>query len=224
MKRARLPRGRHAASSDGDLRQRVLRLERLLGAQNGVDGSNDDRFPPSPPLTNGDSTMSSLVNEVAGIREFLDKATENDGEDDDISSDESPNITSTFDVMLFGDRSCHVRQEILEPPSSVMSAALLDIYAQRVNPIIKAVHMSTLRSTLSTTTTNPAQEALTFSIYFAAVSTLMDEECYQCFSESRDALSARFQLAAEVMLSRSGLMTFPTLAVLQAFVVYLVST
>jgi len=169
--------------------------------------------------------MSDLVNEVAGIREFLDRATEDVGEDDDdVSYSESSCTTSTYDVMLFGDRSCHVAQETLEPPSSIMSTALLDIYAQRVDPVIKAVHMGTLRSRLSSTTASPAQDALTFSIYFAAVSTLMDEECYQCFSESRDALSARFQLAAEVMLSRSGLMTFPTLAVLQAFVVYLVST
>ena len=222
VKRARLPRGRHATQNDSDLRQRVSRLERLLGAQNVDEDTQGISPPPSPPPTNGDSTMSSLVNEVIGIRELLDKATEDSGEDDDAPSYDSPDVTSTFDVMLFGDGSCHVAHETLEAPSSAMSTALLDIYAQRVNPIIKAVHMDSLRSRLSSTSTNLSQDALIFSLYFAAVSTLNDEECYHCFSESRDALIARFQLAAEVKLSRAGLMTVPSLAVLQAFVVYLV--
>jgi hypothetical protein len=223
VRRARLPRGRHAASHDGDLRHRVLRLERLLGAQDGDDETTSAGLSHSTPLTSGNFTSSALVNEVVGIRELLDKATEDDEEDDDSPSYESSDNASTFDFMLFGDRSCHIAQETLEPPSSVMSTALLDIYAQRVDPIIKAVHMGTARSRLSSATTNPTQDALTFSIYFAAIGTLNDEECYHCFSKSRDTLSDKFQLAAEVKLSRAGLMTIPTLVVLQAFVVYLVS-
>ncbi|KAF8854289.1 hypothetical protein BDZ45DRAFT_597219, partial [Acephala macrosclerotiorum] len=63
--------------------------------------------------------------------------------------------------------------------------------------------------------------ALMFSVFFAAVNSIHEEECLQMFNSNKSDLSTRFRLAAEVSLSKCGLLTTTNLTVLQAYVIYL---
>ena len=69
----------------------------------------------------------------------------------------------------------------------------------------------------------PSREALKFSICFTAICSLSEVEVRKMFLEKKENILNRFRLATEVMLSRAGLLTTSDLAVLQAFVIYLVS-
>jgi hypothetical protein len=218
VSRARLPRGRHvAAPGDSDLRQRVARLEKLLLGQHSTGTSSTS----SP--DDSSSLQAMVTNEVVGIRELLDQVTENEVEDDYVYVESKQTEDSGFDVMIFGDKSCYVSPDVLERPSEAISAILLDIYAQRVDPILKIVHLPTARIAFAAGTGGVAFEALRFAIFFAAVTTLSDQESLHYLWADRTMLRNRFQLATEVLMSRAGIMTAPTLTLLQAFVIHLVS-
>ena len=133
-----------------------------------------------------------------------------------------------FDMILFGASCCVVNPPEALPKSTV--TALLDIYVYRVDSILKISHMPALRNLLLSEERErsdpfdcPSREALKFSICFTAICSLSDVEVRKMFMEKKDGILNRFRLAAEVMLSRAGLLTTSDLTVLQAFVIYLVS-
>ena len=131
-------------------------------------------------------------------------------------------------MILFGASCCVVNPPEALPQSTV--AALLDIYMYRVDSILKIGHMPALRNLLLSEEREcsdpfdcPSHEALKFSVCFTAICTLSEVEVRKMFMEKKDSIVNRFRLAAEVMLSRAGLLTTSDLTVLQAFVIYLVS-
>lgn len=131
-------------------------------------------------------------------------------------------------MILFGASCCVLNPP--EPLSKPTVTALLDIYIYRVDSILKIGHMPTLRNLLLSEERErydpfdcPSREALKFSICFTAICTLSEVEVRKMFMEKKDSILNRFRLAAEVMLSRAGLLTTSDLTVLQAFVIYLVS-
>jgi hypothetical protein len=102
---------------------------------------------------------------------------------------------------------------------------LLEIYLHRVDRGFKVVHAPSLSTIiLGGITITPAQEALKFAVFFTAVNSLDEQECLKRFNLTKGAIGNRFQLAAEVFLSRAGLMVTTDLTALQAVVIYLVSS
>lgn len=72
-------------------------------------------------------------------------------------------------------------------------------------------------------TIGEGQEALMFAIYFAAVATLSQEECFSIFHEDKDRLSIRYKFNIEAALTNADFLNSMDLVTLQAFVLYLVS-
>ncbi|KAK7734976.1 hypothetical protein SLS53_007753 [Cytospora paraplurivora] len=73
---------------------------------------------------------------------------------------------------------------------------------------------------------NPARiskplEALMFSIYFIAVTSMTDEEVQDTFKEDRNRLLSRYHHGTQQALINAGFMRSPELVVLQAYVIYL---
>jgi hypothetical protein len=173
-----------------------------------------------------DSAWTSISEEIIGIRDLVDSLAGDDSYNRPVETKETTESgqTQRFDVLLYGDASCFVQPHVLESPPDTIVSKLVDIYLQRVDPIFKVTHTPSLRRTLlGANTLTRAQEALKFAVLFTAVNTLDEEECSQQLNISREVLSGNLQLAAEVLLSRNGLLTTPDLTVLQAFVIYLVS-
>jgi hypothetical protein len=61
-------------------------------------------------------------------------------------------------------------------------------------------------------------------VFFTAMNSLDEQECLKRFNSTKGTIGSRSQLAAEVFLSRAGLMVTTDLTALQAFVIYLVSS
>jgi hypothetical protein len=227
ISRARLPRGRHAPQRDsGDLRQRVARLEELLLSQKKI-GQPFEVPPQKDDSSNvlSDSAWTSISEEVFGIRELVDSlAAEDEPPAPPIETAETDRV-QRFDILLYGDAPCFIQPYVLESPPEAIVSALMGIHLHRVDPVLKVTHAPSLRDIflLDVDTITPAQAALRFAVLFTAVSILDEEECFQRLNSSKSSLRSRLQLAAEVSLSRTKLLTTANLTTLQSLVIYLVS-
>jgi hypothetical protein len=220
---ARLPRGRHAAQREGgDLRRRVARLEQLLSSQR----SASDSVSLTPSADQGkspDSSWASISEEVVGIRHLLDNLA-GDEPSEPLETPKSDRPQS-FDILLYSDASCFVHPHVLESPPTTIILELLEIYLHRVDHVFKVIHTPSLHTIiLGDITINPAQEALKFAVFFTAVNSLDEQKCLKRFNSTKGTIGSRPQLAAEVFLSRAGLIVTTDLTALQAFVIYLVSS
>ncbi|KAH6635561.1 fungal-specific transcription factor domain-containing protein [Chaetomium sp. MPI-SDFR-AT-0129] len=155
--------------------------------------------------------------------------------DDDESSDEEyegPTIHNAYDTM-FGN-SDGFPFVVGGAPASVTTAhpagiqmfQLWQIYINNVDPLLKITHTPTLQSQIISASANPAKiskplEALIFAIYFAAITSLTEEEVQSTFDEDRAILLGRYHNATQQALINAGFMRSPELEVLQAFFLYL---
>lgn len=128
-----------------------------------------------------------------------------------------------FDTFLYSKALNIPEMAVVVLPSKAEIFALLDIYTQRVDPILKVTHVPSLRTLLlDVSTTTYSQEALRFSVYFSATCALTDAECFEIMDAGRSETMARFRRGAEDSFSKADLLTTQDWTVLQAFTVYLV--
>ncbi|KAI0378038.1 hypothetical protein F5Y04DRAFT_166125 [Hypomontagnella monticulosa] len=114
-------------------------------------------------------------------------------------------------------------------PSAIQIFQLWQIYLNNVNPLLKLTHTPTLQVRIIEAGANLDKvsrplEALMFSIYLMAVTSIDDEECRLTFNASRNTLLAKYYYAAQQALLNSGFMRNPDLTVLQAYLLYLLGS
>lgn len=113
-------------------------------------------------------------------------------------------------------------------PSTIQIFQLWQIYISNVNPLLKITHTPTLQPLLISAGANPARipkplEALMFAIYFAAITSLTEEEVQRTFGEDKAILLGKYQNATQQALVNAGFMRSDELTVLQALFLYLVA-
>ena len=108
---------------------------------------------------------------------------------------------------------------------------LCDFYARNVDPMFKLLHIPTLRNLVTKASASPQKipsgnyvEALLFSVYYAAITSLTEGQCQQCFQEARDALLAKYRSGTETALVNADLMNTTELGTVQALAVFIVSS
>ncbi|KAI1415809.1 hypothetical protein F5Y13DRAFT_206739 [Hypoxylon sp. FL1857] len=111
-------------------------------------------------------------------------------------------------------------------PSAIQIFQLWQIYLNNVNPLLKLTHTPTLQVRIIEAGANldkvsRSLEALMFSIYLMAVTSLDEGECQETFNESRTTLLAKYYYAAQQALLNAGFMRNPDLTLLQAYLLYL---
>ncbi|XP_044719785.1 fungal specific transcription factor domain-containing protein [Hirsutella rhossiliensis] len=175
---------------------------------------------------------SKLNDELDAIREETQKLTDDDGDDSDYDGTptDSPatGISSYTDHHSFvlGYRSADVDLRKCHPlPSHV--TFLWSVYQENVEPLIKLLHIPTTDLILRDARKNsdnlsPGQEALAFSIYFAAVTSLEPEEVVTNFGASKDELLAQHRFALEQSLAKANFLDTSDVAVIQAFTLFLI--
>lgn len=114
-------------------------------------------------------------------------------------------------------------------PSGVQIFQLWQIYLDNVNPLLKLTHTPTLQVQIieaSTNLTNVSKslEVLMFAIYLMAITSLNDNEVQQTFNETKPNLLAKYQHGTQQALFNVGFMRMPDLTVLQAYLLYCVSS
>ena len=165
------------------------------------------------------------------MKQLLDAPSEDEEEDDwDSRTSHSPSVTPFPDTLfIFGSKTNVTDLRSLHPFASGI-AFLCITYFQNVDPLVKILHRPTVQVAISAAADNltagpiePSQEALMFSMYFVAVTSLSQEQCLAALGQDREKLLAQFKYGAETALANARFLTSTELKSLQAFVIYVVS-
>ncbi|KAK5123564.1 hypothetical protein LTR85_002602 [Meristemomyces frigidus] len=248
----RKPRARHAGKRavDGELRNRITKLESLVESLSGEVGLQDDTpggdiDTPAAELAGSASSptvgkyiassfWSSLTTEVQALRDAL----EEDQQEDEEPTSPTTSINGAngqnaneYDLLVCPPGTIYVMPGALSEPPPPMQAVLYGTFIQNVAPMFKIFHIPTLRRFLergepylghdATALPNRAVKA---SLWFAAINTLSDQECQMRFGQARSDLLQQYRRVVDVLLAQADLMNTNDMATLQAFITTLIAS
>ncbi|KAF4552830.1 Fungal specific transcription factor domain-containing protein 15 [Elsinoe fawcettii] len=168
------------------------------------------------------SFWASLSNEVEDLKGILNEESD---EEDDASPGSSAHIPGHHQGWMFSFSSQSVDMLALHPiPMQIET--YWSIYKDRVDPLVKVLHIPSITPTILTSASHLANlskgfEALLFAIYYGATTSLSPEECLSRLGEERSVLLSRYRFAVEQALARANFLTAEELVILQAFVIFL---
>ncbi|KXT14713.1 hypothetical protein AC579_6388 [Pseudocercospora musae] len=246
----RKPRVRHAGKRavDLELRNRITKLESLVESLSGEVGLVDKdavtqprahhvvtSAPGSPVVENGSPFWSTLTNEVQALRDALE---EDESDDEAASSPVAQNgsertndCSLTHDLLICAPGAIYVIPGAIPEPPPLMADELYKVYLTNVDPVFKLLHRSTVEAFLfrdmpyfGRPADSPPNQALKAAMWFAAVTTLRDDECAARFSATRSDLLRLCRRHCDAALTLADVMVTTDLATLQAFVVYVAAS
>ncbi|OAQ96455.1 hypothetical protein LLEC1_00984 [Akanthomyces lecanii] len=111
------------------------------------------------------------------------------------------------------------------PPMPVLRT-LKDIYVDRVDPLMKIMHMPTFWASVLQVVEKGEKvskpiEAIIFCFYFGTISILQENECEKLFRQSKKALFAKYRAIARHTLKKADLISTSSPMTLRAFCVFL---
>ncbi|KAK0383752.1 hypothetical protein NLU13_9663 [Sarocladium strictum] len=174
----------------------------------------------------GDRFMDSYVwatvmENLQAMRDIVD--TE---EPDESSMVESENLSpeGNSDLLLGGGEDATTSINDLQP-DPVHAFRLWQLFLERVNPLLKVVHIPTLQpyvmdGAISIGNVPPNYQALIFAIYTISAMSVTDTEAPQMLGMSREEAMQRFSKGMKMALVKYDFMTNYDMAALQALVLY----
>lgn len=116
-------------------------------------------------------------------------------------------------------------------PDTQLALRLWNVYVKSVDPVLKILHIPTVQSTVVATILDPRSApsstvALTFAIYFAAVTVLRHDDNREAIDlpcETTELLK-RYKTCLDRLLTLVDLMDRPDMTAIQALAIYVVST
>lgn len=170
---------------------------------------------------------SSLSHEVEGLKQALEQTSDPDSESEsDVESPESA-ATQNQNPSPFATQGLLPGFPSPDPggfvhPISAHVLYLLSVYLERVDPILKVLHRPTILAMLPTEIPRLtlSQEALAFSIYFAAITSLSSAACLANLGQDRAALVKTYQIAVERALVAADYLNSTEIECLQALLLY----
>ncbi|KAM0281219.1 hypothetical protein ACHAQH_003650 [Verticillium albo-atrum] len=162
------------------------------------------------------------------------------GGDSDISEDETDSpgqTTSTRESeraaserngLLFGLNLGPSTQDLSQfRPMPSQVPFLVDVFSENVNFCIQIVHLPALKDMIrdmrgkNPASISPSDEALAFAVYYAAVTSMGDEDVASSFGATKAELNYKFRLGLELSLAKADFIRLPSLPLLQAFIIFL---
>ncbi|TLD15492.1 uncharacterized protein PgNI_01489 [Pyricularia grisea] len=167
--------------------------------------------------------LSTIYDELRAMRDIIDH--DETTPEDETSDYMTPDMNAD---LLFGGETPQTAGTAVElQPSPGHIFRLWQVFLDRVNPVIKLVHVPSLQPYLVEATAGAPLpkniEALLFSIYTLAAVSLSDAECTSILGYGRDAALHRFSSGVRSSLMRIGFLKTHDLTTLQALVHYLIS-
>ncbi|KAK7964341.1 fungal-specific transcription factor domain-containing protein [Apiospora saccharicola] len=110
-------------------------------------------------------------------------------------------------------------------PSQV--SYLLDVFADNSNFMSQAVHMPSVVKLVremrskGTASLTPSNEALLFAIYYAAITSMEEDDVKANFGASQSDLNHRFRVGFESAVARADFLNAPNVTLVQAFIAFL---
>ncbi|KAJ5783320.1 transcriptional regulator family: Fungal Specific TF [Penicillium psychrosexuale] len=115
--------------------------------------------------------------------------------------------------------------DLLPLPSQI--PFLLDVFSENVNIIFQIVHLPTIKNMVrdwrgrEMKGLTPANEALMFAIYYAAITSMEEEDVLLNFGATKAELNLKYRQGLEHALARADFLNAPNLVLVQAFVIFL---
>lgn len=111
------------------------------------------------------------------------------------------------------------------PPHHIMT--YWDIYKENVDPLVKILHRNETEKLLKEASKDiehisKPTEVMVFSVYFAAVTSLSDDECLNVTRMTKEAALRKYRFAFEQAMARAGFLSTTELIVVQSFVLFLI--
>ncbi|RMD43402.1 hypothetical protein DV735_g1721, partial [Chaetothyriales sp. CBS 134920] len=166
-----------------------------------------------------DNNLWSFVSaEFRDPKDAIAEESSDDGEGENVAEDENTEFLFGLTPSSSGLGHLHPDQESI--------FKLWALFLENVNPMTKIIHYPTLQEKLVQASQDidnidRGLEALMFTIYLCAITSLDDIECERNFKESRRLLLARYRQGARRSLSRARFLGTGDIQVLQAYVLYL---
>lgn len=103
---------------------------------------------------------------------------------------------------------------------------LLGVFSENVNMFLQSIHEPTITKMIrdlrgDMTGLTPANEALMFSIYYAAVTSMEEEDVMMNFGSTKAELNLKYRLGLEHALAKADFLNVPDLVLIQALVNFL---
>jgi hypothetical protein len=179
--------------------------------------------------------LRTISDEISGLRYVINSGYSDD-EDDEIDSEpeihleDDPSLSEHSRFAICGPGWLADQVGVSKYPSGIQISALLDVYMTNVHTVMKVLHGPSLRAYLSGESKSldcspgpKGLEALLFSIFHAAVTSLSDAECLRRLGEERQVLLRRYRLATELGLAKADFINTTEISTLQALVTFLQS-
>ncbi|KAK0636024.1 fungal-specific transcription factor domain-containing protein [Bombardia bombarda] len=213
-------------SSDGQNRDQADSLHTQFGRLVIRDEASQSRYVSSGFWSRINDELDTLKADAGALAE-----QESDISDYENSPGKSSNDTertaSERHAFLFGHNlgSPSPASENLHPASSHVME-LLRIFKRSANDVIQIVHMPTVVKMASDMNSSglrpsPSNEAVLFAIYYAAITSMEEEDVQKQFESSRTDLRLRYRVALEHALAKADFLNTPDLQLVQAFTIFL---
>ncbi|KAI4593423.1 hypothetical protein KJ359_009313 [Pestalotiopsis sp. 9143b] len=175
---------------------------------------------------------SKMNDELAQLRaetqKLTDEETLNSDDDGSTPDEHHPHneLLTDHHAFVLGYRSSDVDLRKLHPlPSQI--PFIWQVYVENVDPLVKILHIPTMnpiiRKIRSDMDNLPAGlEALMFSIYYAAITSLEDDEVRTNFGAEKSHLIRQFRYGTEQALAKANFLNTSDIVVIQAFALFLV--
>ncbi|KAJ5393738.1 uncharacterized protein N7487_011379 [Penicillium crustosum] len=104
---------------------------------------------------------------------------------------------------------------------------LLDVFSENVNIIFQIVHIPTIKKMVrdwrgrEMKGLTPANEALMFAIYYAAITSMEEEDILLNFGTTKAELNLKYRQGLEHALARADFLNVPDFVLVQAFAIFL---
>ncbi|KAI1772995.1 fungal-specific transcription factor domain-containing protein [Hypoxylon cercidicola] len=112
------------------------------------------------------------------------------------------------------------------PPASQVPF-LLYVFSENINLMLQIIHMPSIKKKLADLRGNDysaqtfANQALMFSIYYAAITSMEEDDVMANFGFSKFELSLKYRLGLEHALAKADFLSVPDLITLQAFTIFI---
>lgn len=174
--------------------------------------------------------LLTASNQVVGLREILDESSDDD--DDGMQEDvrvptHRHQLFEGVCAPLFSPKPHGVGWTTSDILTDDLKVKLFDIYRERVDSIFKIGHLPSIRQLLvqeEAEANGESLKALENAIYFMTICSLFDSECMQYFQLDKESCIQMARQDTELCLIAAELLSSTDISVLQAFVIYLVST
>lgn len=169
------------------------------------------------------SFWASLNNEVEDLKGILN----HESEEEDEGSPGSPHhsFPSHHQGWMFSYSSHSVDMLSIHPiPTQIPT--YWNIFKDRVDPLVKVLHLPSISPTILASSSHLGNlskgfEALLFSIYYCATTSLSNKECLSMLGEDRNSLLNRYRFGTEQALARATFLVAEEVVIVQAFVLFL---